>query len=105
MDSSNNIKNDKNKSYCVFDGEKDGQSKKSYIYNICDHAQCYEEVESQAVSYTTGVPAMIGAMLMLKGIWKGEGVFNMEQYDPDPFMKNLNKYGLPWTTSDFHGSI
>ena len=69
---------------CIFKGEKDGQEKGSYIYNICDHAECYKEVRSQAISYTTGVPAMIGAMLMVKGIWKGKGVFNMEQLDPDP---------------------
>jgi saccharopine dehydrogenase (NAD+, L-lysine-forming) len=90
---------------CVFDGIKDGQQKKNYIYNICDHTKCYEEVRSQAVSYTTGVPAMIGAMLMLKGIWKGKGVFNMEAMDPDPFMQQLNLHGLPWKQTEFHGSI
>ncbi len=90
---------------CVFNGEKDGHQLKKYIYNICDHAKCYEEVKSQAVSFTTGVPAMIGAMLLLKGIWTGKGVYNMEEFDPDPFMENLNKYGLPWTITDFHHSI
>ncbi|MCA1766475.1 MAG: saccharopine dehydrogenase family protein, partial [Desulfobulbaceae bacterium] len=90
---------------CVFDGEKDGKSVKKYIYNICDHHECYKEVGSQAISYTTGVPAMIGAMLILQGKWRGEGVFNMEELDPDPFMEALNKHGLPWTISDFHGSI
>mgnify|MGYP001242958270 FL=1 len=81
---------------CIFKGIKDGKPKTYYLYNICDHQECYREVGSQAVSYTTGVPAMIGAMLILKGIWKGEGVFNMEQLDPDPFMDALNKWGLPW---------
>lgn len=90
---------------CVFDGVKNGARKKVYIYNVCDHAESFREVQAQAVSYTTGVPAMIGAMLMIKGIWKGKGVFNMEQFDPDPFMDALNKYGLPWTAVDFHGSI
>lgn len=81
---------------CIFKGIKDGKPVTYYVYNICDHQECYREVGSQAISYTTGVPAMIGAMLMLKGIWKGEGVFNMEQFDPDPFMEALNKWGLPW---------
>ncbi|MDT8335309.1 MAG: saccharopine dehydrogenase family protein [Desulfurivibrionaceae bacterium] len=90
---------------CVFDGEKEGKTVKKYIYNICDHHACYKEVGSQAISYTTGVPAMIGAMLILQGKWRGEGVFNMEELDPDPFMEALNKIGLPWTISDFHGSI
>jgi saccharopine dehydrogenase (NAD+, L-lysine-forming) len=90
---------------CVFDGEKDGIKQKKYIYNVCDHAECYKEVQSQAVSYTTGVPAMIGAMLMLKGIWKGEGVFNIEQLDPDVFMDELNKNGLPWQMVDFDGEL
>jgi len=80
----------------VAEGIKDGQKRKIYIYNSCDHETCFKEVGSQAVSYTTGVPAMIGAKLMLKGIWKGEGVFNMEEFDPDPFMDELNKQGLPW---------
>lgn len=90
---------------CIFDGQKDGQQKKVYIYNVCDHAACHREVSSQAVSYTTGVPAMIGAMLMLQNTWKGKGVFNVEQMDPDPFMAALNQYGLPWQITDFHGSI
>lgn len=81
---------------CLIRGVKDGKEKEYYIYNICDHQQCYQEVEAQAVSYTTGVPAMIGALLMLTGTWKGEGVFNMEQLDPTPFMEKLNIYGLPW---------
>jgi saccharopine dehydrogenase (NAD+, L-lysine-forming) len=81
---------------CVFDGLKDGQRKQAYIYNICDHQDCYREVKSQAISYTTGVPAMIGAKLMVTDTWKRPGVWNMEQFDPDPFMEDLNRYGLPW---------
>ncbi|MDR2905564.1 MAG: saccharopine dehydrogenase family protein [Helicobacteraceae bacterium] len=81
---------------CVFDGLKEGKSRKIYIYNVCDHEECYREVLSQAVSYTTGVPAMIGAKLMLEGKWKQAGVWNMERLDPDPFMDELNKQGLPW---------
>ncbi|MDY0122423.1 MAG: saccharopine dehydrogenase family protein [Sulfurimonas sp.] len=80
----------------VAEGIKDGKKKKIYIYQVKDHEECYKEVNSQGVSYTTGVPAMIGAKLMLKGIWSGEGVFNMEQMDPDPFMKEMNEQGLPW---------
>jgi len=90
---------------CIFEGEKDGKPIKKYIYNICDHAECYREVKSQAISYTTGVPAMIGAMMMLTGAWRGKGVFNMEELDPDPFMAALNKYGLPWQITDFSGSL
>ncbi len=81
---------------CVARGIKDGKEKTVYIYNICDHQECYREVQSQAISYTTGVPAMIGAKMMLEGKWMKSGVWNMEQLDPDPFMKDLNKYGLPW---------
>lgn len=77
-------------------GIKDGQEKTIFIYNNCEHAKCYEEVGAQAVSYTTGVPAMIGAALMLNGTWKQDGVINMEQMDPDPFMDMLNRHGLPW---------
>ena len=80
----------------IMTGEKDGKEKTVYVYNICDHEECFAEVGSQAVSYTTGVPAMIGAALMLTGKWSGKGVFNMEQLDPDPFMDMLNKHGLPW---------
>ncbi len=81
---------------CVARGVKDGKEKTVYIYNICDHEECYREVKSQAISYTTGVPAMIGAKMMLEGKWMQSGVWNMEQLDPDPFMEDLNKYGLPW---------
>jgi saccharopine dehydrogenase (NAD+, L-lysine-forming) len=80
----------------VAEGIKDGKKRKIYIYQVSDHEQCYAEVKSQAVSYTTGVPAMIGAKLMLEKIWYKEGVHNMEEFDPDPFMKELNEQGLPW---------
>jgi len=82
---------------CLIKGKKNGRDKTYFIYNICDHEQCFAEVQSQAISYTTGVPAMIGAMMMLTGTWRGKGVFNMEQFDPDPFMEKLNLHGLPWT--------
>jgi len=82
---------------CMIEGVKDGKPRRYYIYNVCDHAECFREVKAQAVSYTTGVPAMIGAMMMLTGKWKGQGVFNVEELDPDPFMDALGKYGLPWT--------
>ncbi|ACZ13154.1 saccharopine dehydrogenase family protein [Sulfurospirillum deleyianum] len=81
---------------CVFEGLKDGKKRKIYIYNVCDHQACYRETGAQAVSYTTGVPAMIGAKLMLEGTWSGKGVFNMEQFDAKPFMDELNTQGLPW---------
>lgn len=81
---------------CVATGIKDGRKKIVYIYNICDHETCYREVQSQAISYTTGVPAVIGAKMMLEGKWARAGVWNMEQLDPDPFMEDLNRYGLPW---------
>ena len=77
-------------------GIKDGVEKTIFIYNNCDHAVCNEEVGAQAVSYTTGVPAMIGAALMLNGTWRKAGVVNMEEMDPDPFMDMLNQHGLPW---------
>ena len=81
---------------CVFEGLKDGKKRKIYIYNVCDHQECYRETGAQAVSYTTGVPAMIGAKMMLEGKWAGKGVFNMEQFDAKPFMYELNTQGLPW---------
>ncbi|HML48369.1 MAG TPA: saccharopine dehydrogenase family protein [Clostridia bacterium] len=81
---------------CIFRGVKDGKPKTYYLYNICDHQECFREVGSQAISYTTGVPAMIGTMLVMTGKWKKPGVFNMEQFDPDPFMEALNRWGLPW---------
>lgn len=85
---------------CIFTGYKDGVKKSIYIYNICDHEACYKEVGSQAISYTTGVPAMIGAMLVVKGIWNKSGVYNAEEFDPDPYMEALNKYGLPWKVEE-----
>lgn len=81
---------------CVVRGIKDGKEKTVYLYNTCDHQACYAEVKSQAISYTTGVPAMIGAKMMLEGSWMKPGVWNMEQLDPDPFMADMNRYGLPW---------
>ncbi|MEK4403598.1 MULTISPECIES: saccharopine dehydrogenase family protein [Sporosarcina] len=84
---------------CIFQGIKDGEEKTYYVYNICDHQECYKEVGSQAISYTTGVPAMIGAMLVMTGKWKNPGVHNIEEFNPDPFMEALNKYGLPWQES------
>lgn len=81
---------------CLYQGVKNGKPVKYYLYNICDHQDCYKEIGSQAISYTTGVPAMIGAMMYLKGLWKKPGVFNVEEFDPDPFMKELGKWGLPW---------
>lgn len=81
---------------CVVTGIKDGKPKTVYLYNICDHQECYAEVQSQAISYTTGVPAMIGAKMMLEGKWMQDGVWNMEQMDPDPFMEDMNQHGLPW---------
>lgn len=82
---------------CIFQGKKDGKYKKYYLYNVCDHQECYKEVGSQAISYTTGVPAMIGAMMLVTGKWNMPGVHNIEEFDPDPFMEELNKWGLPWT--------
>lgn len=84
---------------CIFQGVKDGKPKTYYVYNICDHQECYAEVGSQAISYTTGVPAMIGAMMILTGKWNKAGVYNIEEFDPDPFMEALNEYGLPWQES------
>ena len=81
---------------CLVKGIKDGQERTYYVYNISDHQACYQEVQSQAISYTTGVPAMIGAKMMLTQKWHKHGVFNMEQFDPDPFMEALNQHGLPW---------
>lgn len=80
----------------VIQGVKDGKPLTLFCYQICDHEACYKEVQSQAISYTTGVPAMIGAKMMLEKRWLKPGVFNVEQFDPDPFMEGLNAYGLPW---------
>ncbi|WP_170410038.1 saccharopine dehydrogenase family protein [Ruegeria atlantica] len=85
---------------------KDGSGEKTYyIYNICDHEECYREVGSQAVSYTTGVPAMIGAAQVLNGNWSEPGVWNMEQLDPDNFMDMLNEHGLPWQVHELDGPV
>ena len=84
---------------CIFTGKKDGKSKTYYIYNVCDHESSFREVGSQAVAYTTGVPAMIGASMVMQKIWNRAGVFNVENFDPDPFMEELNRWGLPWKES------
>ncbi|MDC0131594.1 saccharopine dehydrogenase family protein [Alphaproteobacteria bacterium] len=89
----------------IVSGTQDGVARSVYLYNICDHEACYAEVGSQAVSYTTGVPAMIGAALMLDGTWRKPGVFNLEQLDPDPFMKMLGENGLPWQYVDLDGPL
>lgn len=81
---------------CRICGLKDGKKRTYYVYNNCSHEEAYKETGMQAVSYTTGVPAMIGAMMFLKGLWRKPGVFNVEEFDPDPFMEQLNKQGLPW---------
>ncbi|MGL5786303.1 MAG: saccharopine dehydrogenase family protein [Bacteroidales bacterium] len=81
---------------CRIRGLKDGKEQTYYVYNNCSHKAAYEETGAQGVSYTTGVPAMIGAMMFLKGEWKKAGVYNVEQFNPDPFMAELNKQGLPW---------
>ncbi|MEI6564285.1 MAG: saccharopine dehydrogenase family protein [bacterium] len=81
---------------CMIEGIKDGKKRKLYIYNVCDHAECWKEVKAQAISYTTGVPAVIGARLMVTGAWCDAGVFNVEQFNPDPFMEELTLRGLPW---------
>ncbi len=85
---------------CLVDGMKDGKRRKVFIYNICDHAACYREVRAQAVSYTTGVPAVSGAVMIAKGIWNQPGVWNMEQLDPDPFLADVAARGLPWQVEE-----
>ncbi len=85
---------------CLMKGLRDGKEKTVYIYNICDHEEAYAEVGSQAISYTTGVPAAVGAMMMVSGTWMRPGVWNMEEFDPDPFMEELNRRGLPWIVED-----
>jgi saccharopine dehydrogenase (NAD+, L-lysine-forming) len=86
-------------------GTRDGVEKTYYIYNICDHEDAYAETGNQAISYTTGVPAMIGAALLVQGVWSGAGVFNIEQMDPDPFMDMLNTQGLPWQVKELDGPL
>ena len=84
---------------CIMQGKKDGKPVNYYVYNVCVHEECYAEVGSQAISYTTGVPAMIGAMMVMTGKWQKPGVYNIEEFAPDPFMDALNKWGLPWKES------
>ena len=84
---------------CIFTGKKDGKEKTYYIYNVCDHQECYKEVASQAISYTTGVPAMCGALMLLTGKWTKTGVHTVEEFDPDPFLAALDQYGLPRSES------
>ncbi len=81
---------------CLIEGKKDGKRRKVFIYNVCDHAACYEEVRSQAISYTTGVPASVGAAMMVTGKWNRAGVHNIEELDPEPFLELLAQHGLPW---------
>lgn len=90
---------------CVIRGLKDGKDKQVYIYNVCNHEECFKETGAQAVSYTTGVPAMIGTKLIAKGIWQGQGVFNMEEFDAKAFMDELNTQGLPWKIIEMTPSL
>jgi len=85
---------------CDITGTKDGRRRRVFIYNVCDHQACYREVKSQAISYTTGVPAMVGGALVANGAWRRPGVWNMEQNDPDPFLELLGKSGLPWQVKE-----
>jgi saccharopine dehydrogenase (NAD+, L-lysine-forming) len=85
---------------CILQGVKDGKPVKKIIYNVCDHADCYREIGSQAVSYTAGVPAATAAIVMMKGLWKGQGVFNVEQLPPIPFLDEVARQGLPWHVED-----
>ena len=85
---------------CIFRGVKDGKEKTIYIYNVCDHQECYKEVGSQAISYTTGVPAMIGTALVISGIWSKRGTLTTDEFDPDPYMDMLTQYGLPWVVEE-----
>ena len=85
---------------CIFTGIKDGKEKTIFIYNVCDHQECYKELGSQAISYTTGVPAMIGTALVASGIWNKRGTLTTDEFDPDPYMDMLNKFGLPWIVDE-----
>ena len=89
----------------IITGTHEGRPKTVYLYNVCDHEACFAEVGSQAVSFTTGVPAMIGASLILDNSWRKPGVWNMEQFDPDPFMDRLDIYGLPWHITELSDSL
>ncbi|MBI2085510.1 MAG: saccharopine dehydrogenase family protein [Candidatus Aenigmarchaeota archaeon] len=86
---------------CIITGVKDGKESTKYIYNVCDHAECFKEVGSQAISYTAGVPPVAAAIMLMKGIWSGAGVFNMEQLDPEPFLEEVSKNGLPFEVVDY----
>ena len=90
---------------CIITGLINGEKKTKLIYNVCHHQNCHNEVQAQAVSYTTGVPAMIGAKMILSKKWYGSGVFNMEEFDALPFMEELNKQGLPWKVVDLDGPL
>jgi len=81
---------------CLIEGRKNGEHRKAFIYNVCDHEESWKEVRAQAVSYTTGVPTMVGAKMMLTDQWRGSGVFNVEQLAPEPFLEELAVRGLPW---------
>lgn len=85
---------------CLIEGRKNGDPRKVFIYNVCDHEESWKEVRAQAVSYTTGVPTMVGAKMMVTKQWRGAGVFNVEQHDPDPFLEELAARGLPWHVKD-----
>lgn len=85
---------------CIFTGVKDGKEKTIFIYNVCDHQECYKELGSQAISYTTGVPAMIGTALVATGVWNKRGTLTTDEFDPDPYMDMLNKFGLPWVVDE-----
>jgi len=87
---------------CMAEGVKDGKPRKVFMYNVCDHAACYREVKSQAVSYTTAVPATVAAELVVEGTWRRPGVWNVEQLDPDPFLQRLAECGLPWQTRELN---
>ena len=89
----------------IISGTHEGRPRTVYLYNVCDHEACFTEVGSQAVSFTTGVPAMIGASLILDKSWRKPGVWNMEQFDPDPFMDRLNIYGLPWHITELPAAL
>ena len=88
---------------CLIEGRKDGKKKKVFIYNVADHAESYKEVRSQAISYTTGVPASVGAAMIMSGKWHGKGVFNIEEMDPEPFLELLAEHGLPWNVLEIEG--
>ena len=90
---------------CLFEGVKEGKKRRVFLYNVCDHEESYSKARSQAISFTAGVPAMLGALLVLEGSWNEPGVFNVEQLDPIPFLDRVGAYGLPWLKTDFPPSI